>query len=214
MPLETFGYIDDLDPSSPDGATEYVSQGDDHIKGIKLTLQNTFPNLNGAVTPTPAQLNVLANAFIETMLASTSAAGVLSVLGVTLPYMWLTGGCSAATQFCVGGATRYADFAHGSAGQVSESGLTAFRAPAQGRLSNFRLRAGANTIGASSTATIRVNGVDTALSLSFNTLQASNTADTVNVSAGDVITIGFVGGGSSGSATGGAWSMKFEAWSW
>lgn len=62
MALETFGYIDDLDPSSPDGATEYVSQGDDHIRGIKLTLQNTFPNLNGAVTATPAELNVLSDA--------------------------------------------------------------------------------------------------------------------------------------------------------
>lgn len=60
MALETFGFIDDLDPSSPDGATEYVSQGDDHVKGIKLTLKNTFPNITGAVTATQDELNQLA----------------------------------------------------------------------------------------------------------------------------------------------------------
>lgn len=57
MSLETFGYIDDLDQYSPDGATEYVSQGDDHIRGIKATLKLTFPNFTGPVTASNASIN-------------------------------------------------------------------------------------------------------------------------------------------------------------
>lgn len=86
MALETFGYIDDLDPSSPDGATEYVSQGDDHIRGIKLTLQNSFPNLTGAVTATQAELNQLAgttvSAYAKTMLDDGDEATMRTTLGL------------------------------------------------------------------------------------------------------------------------------------
>lgn len=34
-------------------------EGDDHIRGVKNVLRNTFPNLNAAVTVTPAELNGL-----------------------------------------------------------------------------------------------------------------------------------------------------------
>jgi len=56
MALETFQYIDDLNASNPT-ATDNVSQGDDHIRGIKTTLKNTFPNVTGAITLTEAQIN-------------------------------------------------------------------------------------------------------------------------------------------------------------
>jgi len=56
MALETFQYIDDLNASNPT-ATDNVSQGDDHIRGIKTTLKNTFPNVTGAITPTQTELN-------------------------------------------------------------------------------------------------------------------------------------------------------------
>ena len=56
MPLETFDLIKDLDPTWPLG-TDNVSQGDDHVRGIKETLQNQFPNLEEAVTATAAELN-------------------------------------------------------------------------------------------------------------------------------------------------------------
>ena len=58
MALETFQYIDDLNASNPT-ATDNVSQGDDHIRGIKTTLKNTFPNVTGAITATQAELNKL-----------------------------------------------------------------------------------------------------------------------------------------------------------
>ena len=56
MALETFQYIDDLVATNPT-ATDNVSQGDDHIRGIKTTLKNTFPNVTGAITPTQTELN-------------------------------------------------------------------------------------------------------------------------------------------------------------
>ena len=44
-------YIDDLVATNP-AAGDNVSEGDDHIRGIKNVLKTTFPNIDGAVTPT------------------------------------------------------------------------------------------------------------------------------------------------------------------
>lgn len=58
MGLETATYIADLNSSNPVGASDNVSQGDDHIRLIKATLLATFPNFTGeAVTKTEAELN-------------------------------------------------------------------------------------------------------------------------------------------------------------
>ena len=59
MGLETGTFIDDLVTSNP-AATDGLSQADDHLRLIKTTLKNTFPNVNSAVTATPAQLNLTA----------------------------------------------------------------------------------------------------------------------------------------------------------
>lgn len=61
MPLETATYIDDLNSSNPPG-TDLLKQGDDHIRLIKAVLKSTFPNLDGAVNATPAELNLLVGA--------------------------------------------------------------------------------------------------------------------------------------------------------
>lgn len=61
MGLETATYIADLVATNPVGASDFVSQGDDHIRLIKSALQATFPNANGAVNFTPAQANLLAS---------------------------------------------------------------------------------------------------------------------------------------------------------
>lgn len=58
MPLETATYVDQLAPANP-AHTDNVNQGDSHIRLIKNTLVNTFPNIGAAVTATPAQLNGL-----------------------------------------------------------------------------------------------------------------------------------------------------------
>jgi microcystin-dependent protein len=51
-------YIDDLDATLP-AATDPLSQADDHIRNIKGTIKQTFPNVTGAVTATDASLNLL-----------------------------------------------------------------------------------------------------------------------------------------------------------
>lgn len=60
MGLETGTYIDDLVATNPVASTDSRREGDDHLRLIKSVLKNTFPNLDGAVTPTPAELNKLA----------------------------------------------------------------------------------------------------------------------------------------------------------
>lgn len=95
MPLETGTYISDLVTSNPVG-TDTIDKADDHLRLIKSTVKNTFPNISGAVTPTHTDLNKLTstgspqfstielgNASDTTL--SRSAAGVLSVEGVAVP---------------------------------------------------------------------------------------------------------------------------------
>lgn len=59
MPLETFNFLDSLNASNPP-VSDGVAQGDDHLRGIKLTLKNTFPNVTGAVTATQGAINASA----------------------------------------------------------------------------------------------------------------------------------------------------------
>ncbi len=49
-------YIDDLNASNP-AAGDNVSEGDDHIRGIKNVLKTTFPNIDGAINATDTELN-------------------------------------------------------------------------------------------------------------------------------------------------------------
>lgn len=57
MGLETGTYISDLNANNPVNATDVVGAGDDHLRLIKSTILNTFPNLTGAMTRTQGQLN-------------------------------------------------------------------------------------------------------------------------------------------------------------
>ena len=58
MSLEAATYVNQLVISNPDGA-DPKGQGDDHLRLIKNTLKNTFPNLDNVVNATPAELNSL-----------------------------------------------------------------------------------------------------------------------------------------------------------
>ena len=89
MGVETFQYIDDLVSTNPT-ATDNVSEGDDHIRGIKTTLKNTFPNVTGAITPTETELNYVdgVTSAIQTQLdakqASATATQKTSSTGSTI----------------------------------------------------------------------------------------------------------------------------------
>lgn len=52
-------FIDDLVNTNPVNATDDVAEGDDHIRGIKNVLLNSFPAVTGAVTSTHTELNIL-----------------------------------------------------------------------------------------------------------------------------------------------------------
>lgn len=58
MALETGTYISDLDALNPT-ATDPKAQGDDHLRLIKSTVKNTFPQLTGPVNATQAEINRL-----------------------------------------------------------------------------------------------------------------------------------------------------------
>lgn len=53
MTVENVTYVGDLNPLAPTGA-EAKSQGDDHIRNIKLGLQNSFAGFTGAILVTGA----------------------------------------------------------------------------------------------------------------------------------------------------------------
>jgi microcystin-dependent protein len=58
MPLETASHISELNNANP-GASDNLSQGDDHIRMLKAVLLNDFPGINAATTITPTPLNNL-----------------------------------------------------------------------------------------------------------------------------------------------------------
>lgn len=56
MALETGTYIDDLNVNNP-ASTDGLGQADDHMRLIKSTIKNTFPNISNAVNATHTELN-------------------------------------------------------------------------------------------------------------------------------------------------------------
>ena len=79
-------YLDDLNSSNP-AAGDDVSEGDDHIRGIKNVLKLTFPNVDAAVNATPTELNYVdgVTSAIQTQLDAkvTNATHTGDVTGAT-----------------------------------------------------------------------------------------------------------------------------------
>ncbi|TKV08251.1 hypothetical protein FDX19_15550 [Citrobacter sp. wls619] len=83
MPIENATYISQLNPDWPVGKSDFVSGGDDHIRGIKSAVQNTIPNATAPITGTPDQIN---NITLNTPWIDNSAtAGALSNFNLTDP---------------------------------------------------------------------------------------------------------------------------------
>jgi hypothetical protein len=59
MTVESATYISSLNASNPAGS-DYVYEGDNHIRLIKSVIKATFPNISGAMTATHTELNQLA----------------------------------------------------------------------------------------------------------------------------------------------------------
>ena len=58
MPLTNADYINQLDPTSPQGS-DPKSQGDDYLRNIQKAVKQSFPNVGGAVTATHTELNIV-----------------------------------------------------------------------------------------------------------------------------------------------------------
>lgn len=58
MSVETAQYPTQLNTALP-AASDWVSEGDDHIRLVKTVLKTTFPNVSGAVSASHTQLNYL-----------------------------------------------------------------------------------------------------------------------------------------------------------
>lgn len=85
MPLETATYISDLNVANP-AHTDGLNQDDSHMRLVKSTLKNTFPNFTAAaLASTQAQ--------IDAAVAATSATGTLALAAGTaaLPTYAFTG---------------------------------------------------------------------------------------------------------------------------
>ena len=66
MTVESADYISQLNTSNP-AASDALSEGDDHLRLVKVVLKTQFPNLaTTAVTQTSAQMNKLGFAVVRT----------------------------------------------------------------------------------------------------------------------------------------------------
>lgn len=73
MALESFSFINSLNVLNP-ANSDFLVEGDDHIRGIKQTIKSTFPNVTGPVTATHTELNRLAG-IGSSVLKTTGTAG-------------------------------------------------------------------------------------------------------------------------------------------
>jgi len=94
MAVESAPYVADLNPANP-LASDFVYEGDDHMRLIKAAIKATFPNLNAAVTATPAQLNTA---------------------GIVTPGVW-----TLQKEVTISGSPSAIDFIHGTGGVVLDS---------------------------------------------------------------------------------------------
>ena len=76
MALENGTYVNSLVTSNP-ASTDGLAQADDHIRLIKSTIKNTFPNITGPVNSTQAQLDAFSGSSGDlTYLSALVATGV------------------------------------------------------------------------------------------------------------------------------------------
>ncbi|HSC79919.1 MAG TPA: hypothetical protein VLC08_06180 [Chitinolyticbacter sp.] len=74
-------FLNALVPTNPTGGDD-KREGDDHIRGVKNTLKNTFPNITGAVTLNQTELNALPGAMDGKVdVAGDTMTGPLTVNG-------------------------------------------------------------------------------------------------------------------------------------
>lgn len=118
MPVETFAYIDSLNASNPPGS-DGLAQGDDHIRGIKTALKNSFTGITGATNVTQTTLNALQ--------ANTYAYGV--PLGAIMDFTYVPTGWLELNGQAISRTTFSGLFSIWSTGFGAGDGSTTFNVP-------------------------------------------------------------------------------------
>jgi hypothetical protein len=107
MTVESVTHISDLNVSYP-GATDAKSEGDDHIRNLKVALKTDLPNITGPVTATQAELNrvVGVTSAIQTQLdAKAPKDSPVITTAATLPAATTVGAVTAAEILRLSGVT-------------------------------------------------------------------------------------------------------------
>ena len=88
MTVETGTYINSLNAQFPP-ETDALSEIDEHLKIIKSTIKNTFPNVDAAVTATPTELNkktaIVSDGTNATFNTNITAAKIKTLVGISEP---------------------------------------------------------------------------------------------------------------------------------
>lgn len=106
MALESGTYINSLNAANP-ASTDGLGQADDHIRLIKSAIKATFPNLNGPVTATVANLNnttAIPSALTDLGISDGSNGMVLSTDGAgNFSFVALPAGTTDTNNYVTGG---------------------------------------------------------------------------------------------------------------
>ena len=177
MALEVGTHIDDLDQTNP-VSTDGIGQADDHIRLIKKTILNTFPNITGPVLATQAELNK-----IDGVTASTAelnkldgysgdVADLNKLAGVTATSAELNKlqGATVTTADLnkLAGVTATSNELNKLAGVTSSTAELNKVDGYNGNSSDLNILSGASAAGVSSTEFRRLNGVTSSIQAQIN----------------------------------------------
>ena len=199
MGLETGTYIDSLVTTNP-ASTDGLAQADDHIRLLKITLKNTFPNLTGPVTATQTDLNNPPSSLTDLGITDGTASGqVLTTDGSgNFSFTALPVAAPDTNYYVTGGSVSGTTLTLNREGldSVSISGLPA------AVTDNNQLANGAGYITAASVPdSLGVNQTWQSPSRSISVIYQNTTGKPIQVSVGTgaQFTIGLRAGASSGS---------------
>ena len=118
MALETATYISGLVNTNP-AANDAKSAGDDHLRLLKSTILNTFPNITGAVTPTHTELNYV-DGVTSAIQTQIDTKGAIAGQAWTGSHSFTGGTATVATQTALDNSTKAASTAYADAAVAVE----------------------------------------------------------------------------------------------
>jgi len=146
MTVETVTYISDLDKSYPaENEIGTLHEGNDHLRNIKKALENTFPNVTGAVTATHERINAV-SAITDDELAylqGFTTTGETPTVGTQQASKVVTADADNVVTVPNGGAV---DFASGSELRLEGTAITATAAELNGLVANAHYLSQGNAI--------------------------------------------------------------------